>query len=718
MSWRRIRDLPALPLAHLMGKGVAKNYLYSALALAFAVLCLFAERLTIIYRIGDLAGKRLEALQADVENLDNLVEARIREGVFFKYLIVKPLPPAEQTELNLNPQLIESALILDRQFATLARSGRDLESAERSQLKDRRVRGILTDRVVLRRYDVTDFDKKRTGYLVLVLRPDLRHTQAGLVAANFNFSVVTDFSRDRFDREDKQLVSVLLSKQSGVQNLITVRGKTYLTVRHTWLSENLILFQIAEMPPLYTYLSLYFLLIVLLASMVFIIYGHAGNRYTRREVSERILREYDRAVESRQQAVSELSTVASIGETLAEKIVNAEPAASTALSLEQRLAEARAAEARRREKQEQAPIVIDMMPENRQFRFMNPSLTLRPQQRVAQLSEQDHKLRHRAFSDELKGLMAAVTAPPASERPSAAPTGLLTEISAFEDSHRYPAIDQYLYYLNELYFDEVTEAELAEAMRVAGDAVQSGVFAILLYDSSQAVFRTGFTHGTPALLHESLFLLPRDSVLPNEYTDYGYITITPVLRKNPYFLKRFPAGFTDDLKGFHIFNIHESYLKARIVFFDSDRGAEVTDTETLRRVKSYLRQIAPAIHMFFLETAEDKKGEPADLADWAVHELKECVSLADEEHGSFISQYVFESSLDLGVQLTMLREIARILRDGEKVLVLSPSRFVVVHRAAEGAAIEEILSRQGKKFIIKESEFGKVSRNLYTFIEF
>ena len=142
----------------------------------------------------------------------------------------------------------------------------------------------------------------------------------------------------------------------------------------------------------------------------------------------------------------------------------------------------------------------------------------------------------------------------------------------------------------------------------------------------------------------------------------------------------------------------------------------MSDEATIRTVKSYLRQIAPAIHMFFIESAESK-GNPKDLADWAVHELKECLSLSEGEP-PYISQYVFESALQLDAQLSMIREISHQLRDGEKVLMLSPARVVVVHAQNSGRVIEDIIARQGRKYIVKESEFGKASRNLYTFIEF
>ena len=121
--------------------------------------------------------------------------------------------------------------------------------------------------------------------------------------------------------------------------------------------------------------------------------------------------------------------------------------------------------------------------------------------------------------------------------------------------------------------------------------------------------------------------------------------------------------------------------------------------------------------MFFSETA-DTGGNPQDLAGWAVRELRECMVLAAPEHPLLVSQYVFESSLGADQQLSLVREMTRILNDGEKVLVLSPSRILVAHGVGSGRAIESLVGAQGKKFIIKESEFGKTSRNLYTFIEF
>ena len=217
-------------------------------------------------------------------------------------------------------------------------------------------------------------------------------------------------------------------------------------------------------------------------------------------------------------------------------------------------------------------------------------------------------------------------------------------------------------------------------------------------------------------LQKLFYLLPKDSVIPNDVNDYGYVEITAMLRKNPYFRKRFPAGFSDKLKGIHIFTLAESYIKARVVFFDDSRGGAVADTDVITTVKSYLRQIAPAIQMFFQE-GEEETTNPRDLADWAVRELKESVAIAD---GGFpvISQYVFESSLPLDQLLSVMRDISDKLIEGEKILLLSPSHLVVVHNEAAGKTIEEIIGKQGLKFIIKESEFGKATRNLYTFIEF
>lgn len=700
-----------------MADSITRKYLAAALLLAFAGLSFFAEKFTVLHRLSDLAAKRLESLQGDIERLDKSVDERVRAGDYFRFLGVRPGAHTDQGELNPNNDLVETAVVLDKNFATLARSGRDLDAAERVLVREKRQRNTLSDRGVLRRFDVVDFEKKRVGYLVMVIRPDLHSNLHGLVATNYNFSTITDFSRDRFNGDEKQLIAALITRQTAPREEFTVRGHSYLATRHTWLTENLIIFQISSLPPLYTYLSIYFFLIALVASLVWIIHAHAAARHTRREVSERILASYGRALNDRESAVAESGKLASESSGVAEKLVFSDEPRQAQLDLESRLAAARAAETARAEKIS-PPIVIDIQPEERHFRFMNPSVTLKPAATARLLDERDQKLRQRAFSEELKGLMAAVSQPAGEQVRPPVPRhdDLMSRIASFQEKYRFPAIDQYLYFLNELYFDEVTGAEVAEAMRVAGDNVQSGSFAILIYDNSLAAYRTGFTHGVPPQLAQTFFLLPRDSVLSNDFADYGYIEITTMLRKNSFFSKRFPAGFTDQLKGIHFFTLTESFLKARIVFFDSDRGGAMHDEATIRTVKSYLRQIAPAIHMYFLEIAE-AKGNPKDLADWAVHELKECLSLSEGEP-PLISQYVFESSLPLDVHLHMIRDISHLLREGEKILMLSPSRVVAVHMQNSGRAIEEIIARQGKKYIVKESEFGKASRNLYTFIEF
>jgi hypothetical protein len=295
---------------------------------------------------------------------------------------------------------------------------------------------------------------------------------------------------------------------------------------------------------------------------------------------------------------------------------------------------------------------------------------------------------------------------------------LLESIRRFEERYHFPDIDQYLYYLNELYFDEVTGEELAQAMRLAADVVQSHEFAIMLYDASVAAFRCGFVHGVPAELMRTLYLLPKDSIIPNDFADYGYIETTAKLRKNPFFAKRFPTGFVDNLRGIHIFPLSESFLRVRILFFDSARGGPLSDPETISHVHSYLRQIAPAIHMFFSEATDSDSGNAQDLVEWAVRELRECLVLAAPENPLLISHYVFENSLKAEIMEKLVRDITRVLADGEKLVVLSPSHLLVAHGAASSKAIEALVGAQEKKFIIKEREFGKASRNPYTFIEF
>jgi hypothetical protein len=702
---------------------MTRSYVFAALAVLVGGTSFWAERFAFQNRMSSLAEARFSALRADIGRLDTDVEERNRQGDFFRYLGIRPAGTkadkrdSDLRDLNRNPDLVESVVIVDKNFITWARSGRDLSDRERALVREKKQRAVLLDGGLLRRYDITDFERKRLGHVLLVIRPDLKNTYATLFAATFDFGTIAAFSRDVFNGDEKKLIGVLLAGQNRPERALTVRGTRYLSVRQTWLEENIIFFQVSELPPFYTYLSLYFGLLLVLAAFVGILRAHMNSNYTRREISERILASHKKALNAQTSLIGELEKLgdAAIEKDVTVRLAGDSPAMREA-AVEAKIRAGRAILSDAKPPQA-PPVVIDVMPESRQFRFMNPSLARTPRPLEAQkLGEREQRMRDRAFSDELKNLMAAMTGPPAAEETVPASPDISAAIDRFEEQYRYPAVDQYIYYLNELYFDEVTETELGEAMRVAGDALQARDFAILLYDPGHAVFRTGFAMGVPAELQKLFYLLPKDSVIPNDVTDYGYVEITAMLRKNSYFKKRFPAGFTDRLKGLHIFTLAESYIKARVVFFDDSRGGAVADTEIITTVKSYLRQIAPAIQMFFQE-GEEETTNPRDLADWAVRELKESVAIAE---GVFpiISQYVFESSLPLDQLLSMMRDISDKLIEGEKILLLSPSHLVVVHNEAAGKTIEEIIGKHGLKFIIKESEFGKSTRNLYTFIEF
>lgn len=685
-----------------------RRYFVSLAAILLATVAFFAEAHLVQSRSAVLAGRRFDALRETIALIDRQVRDKNDRGEYFRYIGARPGKDPDLAELNPAPRTVETAVVLDRNLTALARSGRDLTEEERSFVRSGR-RSAVTAHGILRIYTLTDFAARGIAYLALVLTPGPADGGAALYAATLDLQTVTGLDKEMFGREENRLLGALLAGQAAEQQVFRLHGKSYLSVRRYLLQDNMVLFQLTALPPLYAYFSLYLLLAVILLSAVWLLRGFQESRFTRRELSERILLNYGRALDAHTSALGELSRLTNKEGIAEEKLVVGD---TRQAGIEARIRAER--EAQRQKQYSPEPIVIDIMPEERQFRFMNPARLVTPSVPSAELGAREKKLRERAFSDELRSLMATMEQAP----PQAGSAGQLAEsISRFENKYHYPDIDQYLYYLNELYFDEVTGEELAQAMRVAGDAVQSHEFAILLYEAAAAAFRCGFAHGVPAELERTLYLLPKDSIIPNDFADYGYVGVNATLRRNPFFAKRFPSGFTDNLRGIHVFALAESYLRARILFFDTARGGALANQETIATVRSYLRQVAPALHMFFSETA-DAAVNPHDLTEWAVRELRECIVRAPRERPLLVSHYVFETSLAVDQQLTLVRDIARILADGEKVLVLSPSRIVVAHAAGSGRAIESLVAAQGRKFIIKESEFGKSSRNLYTFIEF
>lgn len=689
-----------------------RRYFFSLSVILLATIAFFAEDHLVKSRSAGLAERRLDQLQETIAMIDRQVGETNDRGEYFRYLGARPGKDPDLAELNPAPKTVVTAVLLDRDYRTLARSGRDLTDEERSLVRSFR-RSAVSKQGVLRNYVLTDFAAQGIAYLTLVLNPGSPDSSTALYAATLDFETVTSLDRETFGREDNLLLGALLPRQSGAREVFRLHGTTYLSVRRYQMQENMVFFALTALPPFYTYFSLYLLIAVILLCVVWLLRGFQESHFTRRELSERILHNYGRAIDAHASALSELSRLAQRDGAIEEKLVVDD---ARQADIEARIRAEREAQQQRQHRPN--PIVIDIMPEERHFRFMNPARVVSPASGSAALDAREQKLRERAFSEELRSLMATLgeRAEDAPVQP-AADGQLAQSIRSFEERYHFPEINQYLYYLNELYFDEVTGDEIAQAMRVAGDAVQSHEFAILLYDAAAAAFRCGFVQGVPAELVRTLYLLPKDSVIPNDSSDYSYVEATEKLKKNPFFAKRFPPGFAENLKGIHIFVLSESFLRARILFFDTARGGALNDPELVSTVRSYLRQVAPALHMFLSESA-DTAVNPQDLAEWAVRELREAIALAAPEQALLISQYVFEHSLPVDQQLTLVREIARVLADGEKILVLSPTRIAVAHRAASSRAIESLVGAQGKKFIIKESEFGKSSRNLYTFIEF
>jgi hypothetical protein len=691
-----------------------RRYFVSLAAVLLATLALLGENELVKSRSAGLAERRFDALEESLALIDREIKERNDRGEYFRYLGVRPGKDPDLAELNPAPRTVSTVVLLDRDLRALARSGRDLTEDERALVRAGRLRAVTTHGL-LRTYILTDFAARGIAYLALAINPRSPDSSTALYAASLDFKTITGLDSETFGREDNLLLGTLLSKQAGAQEVFRLHGTSYLSVRRYLLQENMILFQLTALPPLYAFFSLYLIVAVILLSAVWLLRGFQQTRFTRRELSERILHSYGKAIDAHTSALGELSRLAENDALIEEKLVVGD---AREADIEARIRAER--DAQRVREHRPNPIVIDIMPEERQFRFMNPARLVTASRGAEQLGAREQKLRERAFSDELRSLMATMREQPKEGAALAPAIGeqLAESIHRFESRYHYPEIDQYLYYLNELYFDEVTNEELAQAMRVAGDAVQSHEFAIMLYDASVAAFRCGFVHGVPAELMRTLYLLPKDSIIPNDFADYGYIETTPNLRKNHFFAKRFPGGFSDNLKGIHIFPLAESFLRVRILFFDSARGGPISDSKTISHVHAYLRQVAPAIHMFFSEAADRAAGNVQDVVAWTVRELRECLILAAPEHPLLISHYVFENSLGAEALQKLVHDITRALSPGGKVLVLSQSHLLVAHDTASSEAIEALVAAQGKKFIIKESEFGKTSRNLYTFIEF
>lgn len=671
----------------------------------------WGEFTLVVSRIEDLSDFRIAAFQRNLATIDETIAKQIREGQFFKYLGARPGKDFDSQFLNPDPDLIETAVLVDRYQKTVARSGRDLTDQERAAgLKTQG--NILTDNSFLKSLIVTDFDGHGVAYLLLVVRPKKTAAQMALYASTLDFSRTVSLTPETFGVEENRLLATLLAFQAKPREIFQLRGQRYVSVRRILFANQIMVYEFSPMPAVYTFFTPYMTLLCLFFMAVWILHGHSLSRRAKREASERILYNYDRAFNAQSDALTELSKLATENNVREKLIVGDQ----RQIEIEERIREER--EALKNATVPQQQIIIEQVLEERQFRFMNPARRVTASLRETTLDEKEQKLRERAFGDELHHLMDKLDSPvmPLPEHTDNA--SILEKISAFEKKFRFPNVDQYLYYLNELYFDEVTDEELSEALRVAGDTLQAHNFAILPFDASIAAFHCAFLRGAAEELKHTLYILPHDSVFPTGATNYDYLEINDTLRNNIFFAKRFPSGFLETLKGIHTIALSEPFFRARILFFDKTRGGKVNDATAIDSVYTYLRQVTPAMHNYFTENQPDEFVEPVDLTEWLQREVRESLALSETERALWVSQFVFEESLSGMRAESLVAQISTLLKRGEKVILVNPSRLVVVHDSLSRNAIEDAIAEVGMKYIVKESEFGKKSRNIYTFIEF
>lgn len=677
-----------------------RRWLYlGLLSLVFAVVAWQLEHFLIRQRSAKLAKQGFATFQATLEELDQIVRQKNLAGEYYAYLRPQPGKEIDNKELNPWPRLVHTAVVLDRQLKTLARSGRDLTEEERVLLRHERPT-VVTTQGLLRRYPIKEFSGKEIAILALVLKPHHPAKGSALYLATVDGQTVVGLGEQPFGMETSRHLSALLSRQRQEQEIFALYGKNYISTRQYLLPENVLIFEIAVFPPFYHFYSFYlFLALVAAALMRWLKVRHERN-LEKKAMSERILHQYSQALSAQEATLEQLQTRlrADIG---GEKLV----ADRQQQELEERLRKAREA---RTQKTAAPQIVIEVSPEDRQFRFINPAQVIRP--KVEAVDPRVEAMRRKAFSSELQTLFSETMQ--AKPQP---PQELLATLDQFAQQYQHPAIDQYLFYLNELYFDEVTRDELVQALDVIGNILQSHQCVVQTYDAAFAAYRCQLVHGLPETLAHYFYLLPQETLIPHDNNDYCYVAVTANMQRNPFFLKRFPPGMADKFLGLHILPINESYLRGRIVFFDTARGGALDNPEAVQSLRNYLRQIAPALHHYLAEKAEDLV-IPEDLVTWTVRELREAV--AHSMHTTSVTHYVFEQALSLSEGLDIAQAIADHLSDKEKVLIVKPGHFIVAHREGLSATLEQVLSRFGKKFIAKEGVFGRKSRNLYVLAEF
>ncbi len=218
-------------------------------------------------------------------------------------------------------------------------------------------------------------------------------------------------------------------------------------------------------------------------------------------------------------------------------------------------------------------------------------------------------IKGRAFTEEAKDLIGSILTPPDSsaEKMNFSSENIGRLIDIFVDKYSGIKVSPYLTYLNEAYFDNITEKELIQILRYFTHSVRiySRAFSVMKYDRLLGAYKTMTYANLNQQDKENLYLQKRDPLFRVRKDRVTFIRVTDELKADIFFSKRFSKTTLDKMHSLLIIPMHRLHVLSYLIFFYfTPKGEKIYPNLDQPLILSRLAELAPALKSFIHENID------------------------------------------------------------------------------------------------------------------
>lgn len=435
---------------------------------------------------------------------------------------------------------------------------------------------------------------------------------------------------------------------------IDTEAESFLVTPYYWHEYSLYLLSIILQTPLYSRFSFYLFLLSLLFTMNFWLSHYWLQKKPKNKLektSAQILDLQKEAVDNLRKALDQVTTW-----DIPRPVAQAEYAYSRDT---EEVQEFSLQEEKKVIYKVKEPLVIEVIATKKEFLF--PEIDEEVPAKTPIETKKLEKLRQKAFTPEVMQLFEEIKS-----------VSLEPQISKTIESicQKKIEIDSWLVFLNEIYFDEITQQELNRLLIFLAKNLKADALAFLSYNPYLGCYQTTSSHGLDSETKTKLYLLSNDSVFVVDKSKNVAKKISYLHKKNPFFKKRFSENILKKLNAYLAIPLYPYQVRAYLLAFYFEENSQLPQTELNSVFHKNLKEVVPALKYFLADTLK------ANHSDQVSEFLKEMRLLTGYGQRKAIVLHIFFPKPNYYDLPTTFEKLKEILAENERCLMSTPYHLI------------------------------------------